>query len=127
MAMKVDPQVEKLSKEFREKFDSVRSEVGKAIVGHRDIIEGVLTCLFTGGHALLEGVPGLGKTYLIRTLSEALNLDFSRIQFTPDLMPSDITGTEIIEENVSTGRRDFRFVGGPIFANVVLADASRRR
>ena len=126
MAMKVDPQVEKLGNEFREKFDLVRSEVAKAIVGHREIIEGVLTCLFVSGHALLEGVPGLGKTYLIRTLSEALNLDFSRIQFTPDLMPADIIGTNMIVEDQAKHTREFKFQRGPIFAQLVLADEINR-
>ncbi|MCZ6655151.1 MAG: AAA family ATPase [Planctomycetota bacterium] len=126
MAMKVDPAVEKLTKEFRKKFDAVRSEVEKAIVGHKDIVEGVLTCLFVSGHALIEGVPGLGKTYLIRTLSEALNLDFSRIQFTPDLMPADIIGTKMIVEDQATRAREFKFQKGPIFAQLVLADEINR-
>lgn len=126
MAANIDPQVEKLTKEFRGKFDKVRAEVEKAIVGHKEIVEGVLTCLFVSGHVLLEGVPGLGKTYLIRTLSEALNLDFSRIQFTPDLMPADIIGTNMIVENSQTGQREFRFQHGPIFAQLVLADEINR-
>ena len=126
MAMKVDPAVEKLTKEFRKKFDDVRSEVEKAIVGHKDIVEGVLTCLFVSGHALIEGVPGLGKTYLIRTLSEALNLEFSRIQFTPDLMPADIIGTKMIVEDQATRAREFKFQQGPIFAQLVLADEINR-
>ena len=126
MATKIDPAVEKLTKEFRQKFDDVRSEVEKAIVGHKDIVEGVLTCLFVSGHALLEGVPGLGKTYLIRTLSEALNLDFSRIQFTPDLMPADIIGTKMIVEDQATRTREFKFQQGPIFAQLVLADEINR-
>ncbi len=126
MATKIDPAVEKLTKEFRKKFDDVRSEVEKAIVGHKDIIEGVLTCLFVSGHALIEGVPGLGKTYLIRTLSEALSLDFSRIQFTPDLMPADIIGTKMIVEDQATRAREFKFQRGPIFAQLVLADEINR-
>ncbi len=126
MATKIDPAVEKLTKEFRKKFDDVRSEVEKAIVGHKDIIEGVLTCLFVSGHALIEGVPGLGKTYLIRTLSEALNLEFSRIQFTPDLMPADIIGTKMIVEDQATRAREFKFQKGPIFAQLVLADEINR-
>ncbi len=126
MASKIDPEVEKLAQQFRKKFDKVRTEVGKAIVGHDEIVEGVLTCLFVGGHALLEGVPGLGKTYLIRTLSEALNLDFSRIQFTPDLMPADIIGTNMIVEDQAGGRREFRFQQGPIFAQLILADEINR-
>ena len=126
MATKIDPAVEKLTKEFRKKFDDVRSEVEKAIVGHKDIVEGVLTCLFVSGHVLLEGVPGLGKTYLIRTLSEALNLDFSRIQFTPDLMPADIIGTKMIVEDQATRSREFKFQQGPLFAQLVLADEINR-
>src|SRR5271163_2080477 len=94
------------TEEFRRNYGKLHREIGKAIVGHSDIIHGVLTCLFVGGHALLEGVPGLGKTLLVRTLSEVLNLHFSRIQFTPDLMPSDIIGTNIINETES-GQRVF--------------------
>jgi MoxR-like ATPase len=126
MATKIDPAVEKLTKEFRKKFDDVRSEIEKAIVGHKDIVEGVLTCLFVSGHALLEGVPGLGKTYLIRTLGEALNLEFSRIQFTPDLMPADIIGTNMIVEDQATRTREFKFQQGPLFAQLVLADEINR-
>ncbi len=107
-------------------YSRLRSEIGKVIVGQEDVIEAVTACLLARGHALLVGVPGLAKTLLIRTLSDALDLRFSRIQFTPDLMPSDITGTEIIEEDQQTGRRAFRFVHGPIFANVVLADEINR-
>lgn len=104
----------------------LRSEIEKRIVGQHDVVEGLLTALLANGHALLVGVPGLAKTLLISTLAEALDLEFSRIQFTPDLMPTDITGTEVIEEDRSTGRRVFRFVRGPIFANVVLADEINR-
>ena len=104
----------------------LRSEIEKRIVGQRDVVEGLLTSLLANGHSLLVGVPGLAKTLLISTLAEALDLEFSRIQFTPDLMPTDITGTEVIEEDRSTGRRVFRFVRGPIFANVVLADEINR-
>ena len=104
----------------------LRSEIAKRIVGQHDVVEGLLTSLLANGHALLVGVPGLAKTLLISTLAEALDLEFSRIQFTPDLMPTDITGTEVIEEDRSTGRRVFRFVRGPIFANVVLADEINR-
>ncbi len=104
----------------------VELEVGKQVVGQKVIIEGLLIALLAGGHALLVGVPGLAKTLLVSSLARSLRLVFSRIQFTPDLMPSDITGTEIIEENVATGRRSFRFVRGPIFANVVLADEINR-
>ncbi len=107
-------------------FGRLRDEVGKVIVGQESIIKHVFVCLLCQGHVLLVGVPGLAKTLLIRTLAEATDLEFSRIQFTPDLMPSDITGTEIIEEDASTGRRTFKFVRGPIFANVVLADEINR-
>jgi MoxR-like ATPase len=126
MAAAIDPAVEKLTKEFRGKFVGLREEIGKAIVGHDEIIEGVLTCLFVGGHALLEGVPGLGKTYLVRSLAQAVSLDFSRIQFTPDLMPADIIGTNMIAEDPQTGRRQFQFQKGPLFAQIILADEINR-
>ncbi len=99
------------------------AHVGQRIVGQKDVLDGILTAIFSGGHALLVGVPGLAKTLMVQTVSEALDLKFTRIQFTPDLMPSDITGTEIIEEDLATGKRAFRFVRGPVFANIVLADA----
>lgn len=101
-------------------YAAMRDEVSKAIVGHRDIIEGVLIGFICGGHVLLEGVPGLGKTLLVRTLAQVVNCDFSRIQFTPDLMPADITGTNIVTEE--GGQRRFVFQRGPIFGNIVLAD-----
>jgi MoxR-like ATPase len=107
-------------------YGRLRTEIGKVIVGQEEVVRGVIICLLAQGHCLLVGVPGLAKTLLIRTLSSALGLDFSRIQFTPDLMPSDITGTEIIEEDHQTGRRQFKFVRGPVFANVVLADEINR-
>ncbi len=107
-------------------FARLRSEVGKVIVGQDEVVEQIFICLLCRGHALLVGVPGLAKTLLIRTLSDVLDLSFSRIQFTPDLMPSDITGTEILEEDASTGRRFFKFVKGPLFANVILADEINR-
>jgi MoxR-like ATPase len=106
-------------------YDRLRGEIGKVIVGQEEIIEMVVVCLMARGHALLIGVPGLAKTLLVRTLARALDLDFSRIQFTPDLMPSDITGTEIIQETDGGGRR-FEFAHGPVFANVVLADEINR-
>ena len=109
---------------FREQYLAVQAEISKAIVGHQEIIDGVLTCLFAGGHVLIEGVPGLGKTLLIRSLSEALHLQFGRIQFTPDLMPADVTGTTIVVEG--DGGRDFAFRKGPIFAQIVLADEINR-
>jgi MoxR-like ATPase len=111
--------------EFRKEYDLVYQEISKVIVGHADIVHGVLTCLFVGGHALLEGVPGLGNTLLVRTLSQVLDLHFNRIQFTPDLMPSDIMGTNIINES-ETGQRVFSFQPGPLFAQIVLADEINR-
>src|SRR5208282_2699960 len=109
----VDPQIQAACEQFRQDYRAVQTEIGKAIVGHEAIIDGVLTCLFVGGHALLEGVPGLGKTALIRALAQALDLKFNRIQFTPDLMPADVIGTNVIMEN-ATGQRAFQFVSGPI-------------
>src|SRR3954449_7256680 len=111
--------------QFREAYARMRAEVGKVIVGHQEIVQGVLTCLFVGGHTLLEGVPGLGKTLLVRTLSQVLDLKFNRIQFTPDLMPADIIGTNIISE-MPDGKRDFSFQPGPLFAQIVLADEINR-
>ena len=110
---------------FRQSVERIRAEVGKVIVGQEDVVEGILLCLLAGGHVLLEGVPGVGKTKIVRTLSAVLDLKFSRIQFTPDLMPADITGTEILIENPDGGR-SFRFQPGPIFANVILADEINR-
>src|SRR5262245_6515196 len=121
----VDPQVQQLCDDFRHDYRAVQAEIGKAIIGHEDIVDGVLTCLFVGGHALLEGVPGLGKTALIRSLAEALHLKFNRIQFTPDLMPADVIGTNVIMEHEG-GRREFSFMAGPIFAQIVLADEINR-
>ena len=111
--------------DFRKKIGTLREEIAKAIIGNREVVDGVLTCLLAGGHALLEGVPGLGKTMLVRTLSETLSLTFSRIQFTPDLMPADILGTTIIDEN-QAGAKSFEFRKGPVFANIVLADEINR-
>jgi len=107
-------------------YNQVREEIGKVIVGQEAIIEQLLISLMARGHCLLIGVPGLAKTLLIRTLAEVLDLSFNRVQFTPDLMPSDITGTEVIEDNRTTGEKMFRFVKGPIFANIVLADEINR-
>ena len=110
---------------FRETYTALRDEIGKVIVGHHDIVEGTLIAIFSGGHVLLEGVPGLGKTLLVRTLSEVLELSFNRIQFTPDLMPADILGTNLVVENPEGGR-EFQFQHGPIFAHIVLADVINR-
>lgn len=104
----------------------LKAELGKAIVGQQEVVEQLLIALFARGHCLLVGVPGLAKTLLIRSLSDALSLDFNRVQFTPDLMPADITGTEVMQEDKSTGQREFRFVPGPLFANIVLADEINR-
>jgi MoxR-like ATPase len=109
----------------REDLDRVRSEVGKMIVGQEGIVDGVLVCLLAGGHALLEGVPGLGKTMLVRSVADALHLRFSRIQFTPDLMPADIIGTTVLAEGEG-GAHSFEFRPGPVFANIVLADEVNR-
>jgi MoxR-like ATPase len=110
---------------FRQSFTALRDEIGKVIVGHTDIVDGTLIAIFAGGHVLLEGVPGLGKTLLVRTLSEVLDLSFNRIQFTPDLMPADILGTNMVMETAD-GRREFEFQRGPIFAHIILADEINR-
>jgi MoxR-like ATPase len=111
---------------LRHAFDNIKQQLARVIVGQDQVIEELLIALFSRGHCILEGVPGLAKTLMISTLSKCLSLAFSRIQFTPDLMPSDITGTEIIEENRSTGQREFKFLEGPLFANVILADEINR-
>jgi len=110
---------------FQKKIGMLREEVGRVIVGQRDTVDGVLTCMLAGSHALLEGVPGLGKTMLVRTLADAMGLEFSRIQFTPDLMPADIIGTTVIDEGAGAAR-GFEFRKGPVFANVLLADEVNR-
>ena len=123
------PSIEQRCADFRKAFESLRAEVGKVIVGQKDIIEGVLISLFCGGHVLLEGVPGLGKTLLVRTLSAALSLTFRRVQFTPDLMPADIIGTNVVTEDAAAGKpavKRFQFQQGPIFAQMVLADEINR-
>jgi MoxR-like ATPase len=119
--METHQQVER----FRDIMQSLRQEIGRVIVGHEQVVEGTLLCAVAGGHVLLEGVPGLGKTLLVRTLGQALSLRFSRIQFTPDLMPADITGTNLLVEDES-GRRRFHFQPGAVFANIVLADEINR-
>ncbi len=125
MNMASEVSMQQRAEEFRRAYGRVHGEIAKVIVGHADVVHGILTCLFVGGHALLEGVPGLGKTLLVRTLSRVLDLKFNRIQFTPDLMPSDVIGTNIITETPE-GRREFRFQPGPIFAQIVLADEINR-
>jgi len=116
---------EELIQSFRDTYAGLRAEIGKILVGQDDIVESTLIALFAGGHVLLEGVPGLGKTLLVRTLGEVLDLSFNRIQFTPDLMPADILGTNIVME-VPGGRREFQFQRGPIFAHLILADEINR-
>ena len=106
--------------------DSVRKELGKIIVGQEQVLEQLMIAIFAQGHCLLEGVPGLAKTLMVSTLAKTLHLDFNRIQFTPDLMPSDITGTEVIQEDRTSGSREFKFLGGPIFSNIILADEINR-
>lgn len=112
--------------QLKSAYDQIVAEIGKVIIGQRDIVDQLLIALLCGGHCLLVGVPGLAKTLLISTLARALDLSFSRIQFTPDLMPSDITGTEVLEEDHTTGQKVFRFVKGPLFANILLADEINR-
>jgi len=123
--MSVGSTLQQQAEEFRTRYQAVREEIGRVIVGHDEIVHGVLTCLFVGGHCLLEGVPGLGKTLLIRTLSQTLDLHFSRIQFTPDLMPADILGTNMVME-APDGKRVFEFQKGPIFTQICLADEINR-
>ncbi len=123
--MSVGNPIEKDAEEFAQRYKAVREQIGRVIVGHGDIVNGVLTCLFVGGHCLLEGVPGLGKTLLVRTLAETLDLDFSRIQFTPDLMPADILGTNMVVETPE-GKRIFEFQKGPLFTQICLADEINR-
>lgn len=123
--MNTKSDVEKI-KQLAEYITNVKSEISKVIVGQHNTIEELIVALFARGHVLLIGVPGLAKTLLIRTLSRVMDLKFSRIQFTPDLMPGDISGTELIEDDLSSGKKEFRFVKGPIFANIVLADEINR-
>ena len=122
-------EVARLASVFRDDFESVRAQVAKAVVGQRDAIEQTLVCVFVGGHALLEGVPGIGKTLLVRSIAQAVDLEFGRVQFTPDLMPADITGTTVvdeIEDEHGRMRRSFRFQPGPIFSQILLADEINR-
>ncbi len=107
-------------------YDTIRTEMAKAIVGQGEVLEQLLTCIFARGHAILEGVPGLAKTLMVSSLAQCLDLKFARIQFTPDLMPSDITGTEVIQEDKASGSREFKFLPGPIFNNIILADEINR-
>src|SRR6478735_4407382 len=123
--MSIGESMQQQAEQFRNRYLAVKEQIGRVIVGHDDIVHGVLTSMFIGGHCLLEGVPGLGKTLLIRTLAETLNLPFNRVQFTPDLMPSDILGTNIITETPE-GRRVFEFQKGPIFTQICLADEINR-
>jgi len=123
---KKEKDVQQQCRDFRKMFESLRREIGKVIVGYESIIEDVLICLFCGGHVLLEGVPGLGKTLLVRTLSDIFSLEFRRIQFTPDLMPADIIGTNIVMEDAATGKRQFQYQPGPIFGQIILADEINR-
>src|SRR5438128_1081751 len=113
-------------RKLRDGFNNIKKQLSRVIVGQDEVIEELLIALFSRGHCILEGVPGLAKTLMISTLAKCLSLAFSRIQFTPDLMPSDITGTEVIEENRSTGQREFKFIEGPLFANLILADEINR-
>src|SRR3954469_24233607 len=123
--MSIGSSMQQQAEEFRSRYTAGRDQIGRVIVGHDDIVHGVLTCLFVGGHCLLEGVPGLGKTLLVRTLAKTLELDFSRIQFTPDLMPADILGTNMVMESPD-GKRFFEFQRGPIFTQICLADEINR-
>ncbi len=124
MVTSTDPQ--QAVAQVRDAYDRLRTEIAKVVVGQHEIVDELLMAMFCGGHALVVGVPGLAKTLLISTIARSISLSFSRVQFTPDLMPSDITGTEVIEEDKTTGARELRFVKGPIFANVILADEINR-
>jgi MoxR-like ATPase len=123
--MTVGDSLQQQAEMFRDRYQAVRQQIARVIVGHDEVVHGVLTCLFVGGHCLLEGVPGLGKTLLIRTLAQTLSLDFNRIQFTPDLMPADILGTNMVMETPE-GKRVFEFQHGPIFTQICLADEINR-
>jgi MoxR-like ATPase len=114
------------AKQLTDAYQTIRNEMGRAIVGQEEVLEQLLICIFARGHAILEGVPGLAKTLMVSSLAQCLDLEFARIQFTPDLMPSDITGTEVIQENKTTGQRELSFIAGPIFSNIILADEINR-
>ncbi len=124
-ALKTTGEIEQALKEFNQTFQLIQNEIGRVIVGMKEVVHGVLTSMFAGGHVLLEGSPGLGKTRLVRTVASTLGLTFKRIQFTPDLMPSDVTGTQVLTEN-EQGKRTFVFKPGPIFGNIILADEINR-
>src|SRR2546421_6147228 len=124
--MALEPrEIEAKAKQFRDEYRKLKAEIAKVIVGNEPIVDGVLTTVFAGGHCLLEGVPGLGKTLLVRTLGSVLQLKFNRIQFTPDLMPADILGTNLVAQNAQ-GDRVFKFQPGPIFTQTALADEINR-
>jgi MoxR-like ATPase len=123
--MNIAETMQRRAAEFVDRYTAVREQIGRVIVGHEEIVDGVLTCLFVGGHCLLEGVPGLGKTLLVRTLAKTLDLQFNRVQFTPDLMPADILGTNMVMETAD-GKRFFEFQRGPIFTQICLADEINR-
>ena len=123
--MSIAEKMEKRAREFVDRYAAVREQIHRVIVGHEEVVHGVLTCLFIGGHCLLEGVPGLGKTLLVRTLAQVLELQFSRIQFTPDLMPADILGTNMVMETPD-GKRFFQYQRGPVFTQILLADEINR-
>ena len=123
--MSVGEKMQQQAAAFCDRYNALQQQIGRVIVGHDEIVHGVLTCLFVGGHCLIEGVPGLGKTLLIRTLAKTLDLDFKRIQFTPDLMPADILGTNMVLESAD-GKRVFEFQKGPIFTQICLADEINR-
>ena len=124
--MKTSEQLESDLSDFKDHFGRLKDEIQKAIVGYDELLTDALVAIFSQGHVLLEGVPGLGKTFLVRVLSQVMDLEPGRVQCTPDLMPADITGTEVIQENKASGQREFRFLEGPIFANVILADEINR-
>jgi MoxR-like ATPase len=123
---KFEPEDIKAAERLSQAYLAVRKEMGKVVIGQEQVLEELLTCIFARGHAILEGVPGLAKTLMVSSLAQCLDLDFARIQFTPDLMPSDITGTEVIQEDRATGMRQFKFLQGPIFNNIILADEINR-